>query len=70
MTICRWAGYPDVFLTFTCNPAWHEIARFVKPLEDKPSCRPEILSRVFRMKLISLMRTLKDDKVFGTVKVG
>ena len=70
MAICRWAGYPDVFLTFTCNPAWPEIARFVKQMKDKPSCRPEILSRVFRMKLRSLMRILKDDKVFGTVKAG
>jgi len=22
MAICRWAGYPDLFLTFTCNPKW------------------------------------------------
>ena len=20
MVICRWAGYPNLFLTFTCNP--------------------------------------------------
>ncbi|KAF3636562.1 hypothetical protein FXO38_24089 [Capsicum annuum] len=25
MAICRWAGYPDLFLTFTCNPKWPEI---------------------------------------------
>jgi hypothetical protein len=24
MAICRWAGYPDVFVTFTCNPQWLE----------------------------------------------
>ena len=22
MAICRWAGYPDLFVTFTCNPKW------------------------------------------------
>lgn len=25
MAICRWVGYPDLFLTFTCNPKWPEI---------------------------------------------
>ena len=25
MAICRWDGYPDLFLTFTCNPKWPEI---------------------------------------------
>ena len=28
MTICRFAGYPDLFITFTCNPSWPEISRF------------------------------------------
>ena len=25
MAIYRWAGYPNLFLTFTCNPKWPEI---------------------------------------------
>lgn len=70
MAICRWAGYPDIFLTFTCNPSWPEITRHVKLMQTKPSSRPEILSRVFRIKLFTLMRTLKEKKVFGKVKAG
>jgi len=27
MVICRWAGCPDAFITFTCNPQWLEIKR-------------------------------------------
>ncbi|GKD06148.1 ATP-dependent DNA helicase RRM3-like protein [Tanacetum coccineum] len=29
MTICKFYGYPDLFITFTCNPNWPEISRFV-----------------------------------------
>ncbi|KAM3263420.1 hypothetical protein P3L10_000414 [Capsicum annuum] len=29
MAICKWAGYPNLFITFTCNPKWPEICRFV-----------------------------------------
>jgi len=27
MAICRWAGCPDAFVTFICNPQWLEIKR-------------------------------------------
>jgi hypothetical protein len=27
MAICRWAGCPDAFVTFTCNPQWFEIKK-------------------------------------------
>jgi hypothetical protein len=27
MAICRWAGCPNAFITFTCNPQWFEIRR-------------------------------------------
>lgn len=70
MAICRWAGYPDIFVTFTCNPSWPEITRHTERMRVKPSSRPDILARVFRLKLISLMRTIKDDKIFGNVRAG
>nr|XP_012567833.1 uncharacterized protein LOC105851468 [Cicer arietinum] len=35
MAICRYAGYPDLFLTFTCNPKWPEIQFSLKLLKDK-----------------------------------
>ena len=33
MAICRSAGYPDLFITFTCNPKWPEIALFLESIE-------------------------------------
>ena len=29
MAIRRWAGYPDMFITFTCNAKWLEIKLFM-----------------------------------------
>ena len=40
-------GKPDLFLTFTCNPKWHEIT---ESLSELLHC-PDILTRVFKMKL-------------------
>ncbi|KAI9081228.1 hypothetical protein K1719_036800 [Acacia pycnantha] len=68
MAICAWAGYPDIFITFTCNPMWPEITRHCDQDGLKPCDRPEILSRIFNLKLHKLMRTLKDQKIFGSIK--
>ncbi|KAI9121435.1 hypothetical protein K1719_008468 [Acacia pycnantha] len=62
------AGYPDIFLTFTCNPMWPEITRHCEKDGLKPCDKPEILSRVFHMKLDKLMRILKDEKILGSIK--
>ncbi|KAI9072006.1 hypothetical protein K1719_046039 [Acacia pycnantha] len=68
MAIYAWAGYPDIFLTFTCNPMWPEITRHCDQDGLKPCDRPEILSRIFNLKLHKLMQTLKDEKIFGSIK--
>ncbi|GAU38772.1 hypothetical protein TSUD_279250 [Trifolium subterraneum] len=34
MAICAWAGYPDLFITFTCNHKWPEVVDF---FEDIPT---------------------------------
>ncbi|KAI9078636.1 hypothetical protein K1719_039385 [Acacia pycnantha] len=70
MAICAWAGYPDIFLTFTCNPMWPEIIRHCNEDGLKPCDRPDVLSRIFNMKLHKLMHILKDEKIFGTIKAG
>ncbi|PHT48936.1 hypothetical protein CQW23_13144 [Capsicum baccatum] len=45
MAIYKWVGYPDLFITFTCNPRWPEIIRFLKSRGLQPEDRPGILSR-------------------------
>ncbi|KAL6509692.1 hypothetical protein OROGR_023002 [Orobanche gracilis] len=65
MAISRWTGYPDLFITFTCNPKWPEILRFCKKKGVKPEDRPDILCRVFKMKLDEMIKDLKERKMFG-----
>ncbi|OIT22265.1 putative diphthine methyl ester synthase [Nicotiana attenuata] len=68
MAICKWAGYPDLFITFTCNPKWPEIRRFVERRGLNPEDRPDILARVFKIKLDHLIKDLRDNQIFGKVK--
>uniref|UniRef100_A0A1U7VM58 Uncharacterized protein LOC104217469 n=1 Tax=Nicotiana sylvestris TaxID=4096 RepID=A0A1U7VM58_NICSY len=68
MAICKWARYPNLFITFTCNPKWPEISRFVKSKGLQPEDRPDILSRVFKIKLDRLIKDLKEKQIFGSVK--
>ncbi|KAK9683679.1 hypothetical protein RND81_10G158300 [Saponaria officinalis] len=68
MAICRWTGYPDLFITFTCNPKWPEITRFVQQRGIKPEDRPDILCRIFKIKLQRLMKDLKVCHLFGRTR--
>ncbi|GKV24801.1 hypothetical protein SLEP1_g34368 [Rubroshorea leprosula] len=65
--ICRWAGYPSLFITITCNPKWPEITRFANKRGVRPEDRPDILCRVFKIKLDQLLKDLKKGHIFGTV---
>lgn len=63
--ICQYAGYPSLFITITCNPDWPEIKRFVCTRGLRAEDRPDILCRVFKMKLDQLIQDLKRGDVFG-----
>ena len=66
MGIVRALGRPDYFITMTCNPNWPEMTNELKPGEV-PNDRPDLLCRVFRLKLNALMKFLIKDKIFGKV---
>ncbi|XP_076923251.1 uncharacterized protein LOC143585322 [Bidens hawaiensis] len=68
MTLCKWFGYPDFFITITCNPKWHEVTRFLKDTTLKSEDRPDILCRLFKIKLDSMLKDLKDKAVLGKVQ--
>lgn len=70
MAICKWAGYPNLFITFTCNPKWPEISRYVQSQGLKPEDCPLTVCRVFKMKLDKLIKDLRTKKPFGSVKSG
>jgi len=59
MAICKKFGYPDLFITITCNVNWSEIRDFVSSRGLSTSDRPDIMYRVFKMKLDQMMTNLK-----------
>ncbi|XP_019150540.1 PREDICTED: uncharacterized protein LOC109147333 [Ipomoea nil] len=58
MAICRWIGYPNLFITFTCNPKWAEIERYLSKHNLRPEDWPDIISRLFKLKLDALLTDL------------
>ena len=70
MTICKPYEYIDLFITFTCNPNWPEIQRFVAERGLNADDRPDAITRVFKQKLDTLMREFKDKHYFRHLKAG
>ncbi|XP_052620978.1 uncharacterized protein LOC111880446 [Lactuca sativa] len=68
MSLCKWFGYPDFFITFTCNPKWPEVKRFLHNTSLNPEDRPDILCRLFKIKLDALFKDIRENKIFGIVK--
>ena len=68
MAICRQFGPPDLFCTSTCNPKWLEN---LDPLAMEPgqvySDRPDIISRVFRLKVDDFLSDVKKGSAFGPI---
>ena len=56
MSICRWASFPYLFITFTCNPKWLEIIREAKLQGFKPKDCPVDIILVFKMKLNNMVK--------------
>lgn len=71
LAVCRYVGHPDIFLTMTCNPMWEEIG---KMMEYVPGCNsancPDIISRVFKLKLDQLLIDIKKKAYFGVCVGG
>ncbi|XP_074327851.1 uncharacterized protein LOC141665769 [Apium graveolens] len=69
LAVCRHVGHPDIFLTMTSNPFWDEIQ---KMMVFVPGCItancPDIVSRLFRLKLEQLMTDIKSKAYFGCCK--
>lgn len=70
MAICKKFGYPDLFITITCNANWQEIKNFVSIRGLKATDRPDIVCRVFKAKLDHMMSDFKKEKIFGEIVAG
>ncbi|XP_043226099.1 uncharacterized protein LOC122383585 [Amphibalanus amphitrite] len=64
MAIVRVYGRPTYFVTFTCNPNWPEIQAALLPGQDAQS-RPDLVARVFHLKLKALLKELTTSGIFG-----
>lgn len=67
MSISSTVGFPDLFLTFTCNPNWPEIPREYAKYNLKPHDSPNIISRVFKIKFDELMVDITRRYTLGRV---
>ncbi|XP_022032442.1 uncharacterized protein LOC110933532 [Helianthus annuus] len=65
MALCKWFGYPDFFITITCNPKWPEVKRFLKDTTLNPEDRPDILSRLLKVKMDAICKDLKECHMLG-----
>lgn len=66
MAIVRKFGKPDLFVTFTCNPKWPEIENELGEFQQAND-RPDIVVRVFKMKLKELLNDILEKDVLGKV---
>ena len=64
MAVVRRHGKPDFFVTKTCNPKWDEITQALFPGQTWRD-RPDVVARVFRLKMRQLLKELKEDGIFG-----
>lgn len=67
LSVCRYIGHLDIFLTMTTNPLWDEIVQMMK---NMPGCNtvdlPDIIARVFKLKLDQIVEDIKMKSYFGT----
>jgi len=67
MAICSHVGFPDLFVTFTCNPKWPEIQRLLSQQNLVASDRPNLTARVFWIKFDHLVKDLMNNHFLGRV---
>ncbi|KAK1361528.1 hypothetical protein POM88_046002 [Heracleum sosnowskyi] len=67
LVVCRYIGHPDIFLTMTINPVWDEVIQMMKLLPHCcPQNSPDVMARVFILKLDQLIDDIKKKHYFGT----
>lgn len=70
MAICIHYGFPDLFITFTCNPKWPEVSKALKMIEGKRTeDRVDIVTRVFKICLKLFMEELIKKNILAALQV-
>ena len=66
MAIIKKYNKPDLFIIFTCNPKWREITENLYPGQTAND-RPDLVIRVFKLKLNNLINNIFKHSVLGKV---
>ena len=66
MAIVRQYGKPDLFITMTASADWPEIIESLFPGETSMD-RPDVVSRVFHMKVKEFIKDIEDGGALGRV---
>lgn len=64
MAVVRTFGKPSLLITVTANPEWDEIKDALLPGQTAQD-RPELVARVFNMKINLISKDLHQDGIFG-----
>lgn len=68
MTICGELGYPDLFITFTCNSKWPKFIEYQEMIDmHGGEARPDSIVRLFHIKLYLILDELKKIRMFGCI---
>ncbi|XP_073122002.1 uncharacterized protein [Henckelia pumila] len=67
MALVQTYGKPDLMLTMTCNPNWHEIKEQLLPGQS-PQDRPDLITRIFKLKFEEFKKDVVDRGVIGRVR--
>lgn len=67
MALVQKHSKPNIFLTMTCNPNWDEIVKELLPGQT-PQDRPDLVVRVYKVKLEAMKDMLLKKHILGVVK--
>ncbi|KAL8140335.1 hypothetical protein V2J09_006356 [Rumex salicifolius] len=71
MTLCWAYDNPSLFITFTADPRWPEMKEMLSHYTGHTSNdHPDLMTRLFKLKLDQLMRVIKIKKIFGPLKAA
>ncbi|KAA6356796.1 MAG: putative ATP-dependent DNA helicase PIF1, partial [Streblomastix strix] len=65
MTLVKEFVHPDLLITFTSNPRWDEIISIIG--DDSPANHPDIVSKIFIIKLQELLDDIVKHHILGKV---
>ena len=66
MAVVRVTSQPDLFITVTCNAFWPEITDSLLSGQTAQD-RPDLVARVFKLKLTAVLKDLTNTQIFGNV---